>query len=365
MMTYNKHYKCTKYNKHNKLNKRNKRGQTAIEAAIVFTIVIVLLASVVSSIQLYRTDILMRRSVEQTCEKMSLLYPLSVPAADTLSTVLNAFPTVGDGDLKGADTIGKVVTVATGLDAATGYNIEELILKGMFAKTMEDQIREAFVERNGGSEFFAPDDIEVFFEISENHHVIEVTTDYTVITIAGVRTRSIYSVIPLYGEPILMLNDEDVSSKPSAVDGSEEDSEADKDSIWSLSNFDRGDAFRELYGANLPKTFPVIDAYNGGEVTAIRSIDLTSPYYQDISHIEKELKEDITSLSLFEPQSAVINGTEYSVDYVDARYLKVVIPENSGEAGKAAVEDLKGYALVHGVVLVIEEYADSNKYVSG
>ena len=339
----------------------NKRGQVAIEAAIAFSAVLVLLASVVSSIQLYRTDILMRRSVEQTCEKMSLLYPLSVPAADTVSTVLNAFPSVGDGDLKGADTIGKVVTVATGLDAATGYNIEELILKGMFAQTMEDQIREAFIERNGGSEFFAPDDIEVFFEISENHHIIEVTTDYTVITIAGVRTRSIYSVIPLYGEPILTLNGEETGS---SSDGADESSEEDKDSIWSLSNFDRGDAFRDLYGANLPKTFPVIDAVNGGEVTSIRSLDLTSPYYQDISHIEKELKEDITALSLFEPQTAVINGTEYSVDYVDARYLKVVIPENSGEAGKAAVEDLKGYALIHGVVLVIEEYANSNKYVS-
>ena len=337
----------------------NKRGQVAIEAAIAFTIVLILLASVVSSIQLYRTDILMRRSVEQTCEKMSLLYPMSVPAADTLSTVLNAFPTVGDGDLKGADTIGKVVTVATGLDAATGYNVEELILKGLFAKTMEDQIREAYIERNGGSGFFAPDDIEVFFEINENHHIIEVTTDYTVITIAGVKTRSIYSVIPLYGEPILMLNAE----KPSADSSDDsESSDEDKDSIWSLSNFDRGDAFRELYGANLPKTFPVIDAVNGGEVTSIRSIDLTSPYYQDISHIEKELKEDITALSLFEPQTAVINGTEYSVDYVDARYLKVVIPENSGEAGKAAIEDLKGYALVHGVVLVIEEYANSTKY---
>ena len=339
----------------------NKRGQIAIEAAIVFSAVLVLLASVVSSIQLYRTDILMRRSVEQTCEKMSLLYPLSVPAADTVSTVLNAFPSVGDGDLKGADTIGKVVTVATGLDAATGYNIEELILKGMFAQTMEDQIREAYIERNGGSEFFAPDDIEVFFEISENHHIIEVTTDYTVITIAGVRTRSIYSVIPLYGEPILTLNGEETGS---SSDGAYESSEEDKDSIWSLSNFDRGDAFRELYGANLPKTFPVIDAVDGGEVTSIRSLDLTSPYYQDISHIEKELKEDITALSLFEPQSAMINGTEYSVDYVDARYLKVVIPENSGEAGKAAVEDLKGYALIHGVVLVIEEYANSNKYVT-
>ena len=42
----------------------NKRGQVAIEAAIAFSAVLVLLASVVSSIQLYRTDILMRRSVE-------------------------------------------------------------------------------------------------------------------------------------------------------------------------------------------------------------------------------------------------------------------------------------------------------------
>ena len=58
----------------------NKKGQISLEAAIAFTITIVLLASVVSAIQFYRTDILMRRSVEQTCEKISLLYPVSVPA---------------------------------------------------------------------------------------------------------------------------------------------------------------------------------------------------------------------------------------------------------------------------------------------
>ena len=46
----------------------NKRGQVAIESAIAFTITLVFLASVVSAIDFYRTDILMRRACEQTCE---------------------------------------------------------------------------------------------------------------------------------------------------------------------------------------------------------------------------------------------------------------------------------------------------------
>ena len=335
-------------------NTKNKRGQVTIEAAIAFTITLVFLASVVSSIQFYRTDILMRRSVEQTCEKMSLLYPVSVPASDTLSTVINAFPDIGIGDSKGAEVVSKVLSVTTGFDNASGKNLEELILKGLFAQTMEEQIRAGYIERNGGSDFFVPDDIEVFFEINDRHHIIEVTTEYSVVTIVGEKTRSIYSVIPLYGDPLLTLQAEEKA-----------EAEEKKDDIWSLSNFDRGDAFRERYGANLPKTFPVIDAVDGGKVTAIRSIDLTSPYYQDTAHIEKKIMADITSLSRFEPQSANINGQEYSVDYISSRYLTVVIPENSGEIGKQTVEDLKGYALTHGVILNISEYGTSERYAEG
>ena len=115
---------------------KNKRGQVTLEAAIAFTITLVFLASVVSSIQFYRTDILMRRSVEQTCEKMSVLYPVSVPAGDALSVVLNAFPDLGIEDSKGAEIVSKAVSVATGLDNGTGDSIKELILKGLFAQTM-------------------------------------------------------------------------------------------------------------------------------------------------------------------------------------------------------------------------------------
>lgn len=335
---------------------RNKRGQVTIEAAIAFTITLVFLASVISAIDYYRTDILMRRSVEQTCEKMSLLYPVSVPATDLMSAAVNAFPDLGIGDTKGAEVVSKVVSVALGIDDATGHNLKELILQGAFSHTMEEQIRQGCIERNGGSDFFVPDDIEVFFNISDEHHIIEVTTEYSVVTLAGRKERSIYSVIPLYGDPVLMLQSEEHKQS---------EGEEKSNDIWSLSNFDRGDAFREQYGANLPKTFPVIDSVDGGDVTAIRSIDLTSPYYQDTANVQKKIKDDIRSIGGFEPQSAVINGQTYTVDHVDSRHLTVIIPENSGAAGREAVEELKGYAFVHGVILDICEYGTSERYISG
>ena len=334
--------------------RKNKKGQITLEAAIAFTITLVFLASVISSIDLYRTDILMRRSCEQTCEKMSLLYPVSIPSTDFMSAALNAFPDLGIGGTRGAEVISKVISVGLGTDNATGNTVKELILQGLFSHTMEEQIRNACIERNGGSEFFVPDDIDVFFAVNEKHHIIEVTTEYSVVTIAGRKTRSIYSVIPLYGDPVLTLK-----AQALAESGNEE---KQKDAIWSLSNFDRGDAFREKYGANLPKTFPVIDSVNGGEITAIRSIDLTSPYYQDISHVEKEIKEDIRAIKGFEPQSAVINGKTYSVDRVDSRHISVIIPENSSPVSKEALEELKGYAFVQGVILDISEYGSSDRY---
>ena len=193
--------------------RKNKRGAVTIEAAIAFTITLVLIASIVSAIDFYRTDILMRRSVEQTCEKMALLHPVSVPSADLMSAAVNAFPDLGVGDTKGGEIISKVFSIGAGLDNATGQTLKEIILQGLFSKTMEEQIRNAYIERNGGSDFFAPGDREVFFAINSRHHVIEVLTEYSVVTIAGTKTRSIYSVIPLYGEPVLMLNSEESKAK--------------------------------------------------------------------------------------------------------------------------------------------------------
>ena len=62
------------------------------------------------------------------------------------------------------------------------------------------------------------------------------------------------------------------------------------------------------------------------------------------------------------PESVSYNGKTYSVDRVDSRYLKVVIPKNSGQIGKETVENLKGYAFIQGVILEVEEYETSERY---
>ena len=73
---------------------------------------------------------------------------------------------------------------------------------------------------------------------------------------------------------------------------------------------------------------------------------------------------DIKELKNFEPQTVKINGQNYSVDRVDSRHLKVIIPENSGPIGKETVEKLKGYAFVQGVILDVSEYGTSERYTN-
>ena len=80
--------------------------------------------------------------------------------------------------------------------------------------------------------------------------------------------------------------------------------------------------------------------------------------------VEKKIKDDIKSLKNFGPQSATINGQKYTVDRVDSRHLKVIIPKNSGQIGKETVENLKGYAFVQGVILDICEYETSERYTT-
>ena len=73
---------------------KNKRGTVTVESAIAFTITVVFIAAIVSAIDYYRTDILMRRSVEQTCEKMSLLYPVVYYSTSGAELVWNGYPTI-------------------------------------------------------------------------------------------------------------------------------------------------------------------------------------------------------------------------------------------------------------------------------
>ena len=178
----------------------NKRGSVTIESSIAFTVVLVFLASMISVINIYRTDILMRRAQEQTCEKVSMICPLAITASDVISTTVNAFPDIEIDGISGSDAISQVAKFITGADMASGYTIEEMVLEGALGGYMANDIAEGYISRNGGSDFMLPDDINVTFEVNTQKSIIEVCTTYSVLTLAGRCERSIYNVIPIYGK---------------------------------------------------------------------------------------------------------------------------------------------------------------------
>lgn len=327
---------------------KNKKGSVTVETSICFTMVLLLIACIVSAINLYRTDILMTRAVNQCCENMSLLYPVTVPAGDAASVLLNAFPDTGVEGTKAASVIGTVLKAVGGINSISGFKLEESVLEGVLAGTMAKNIVLYYKARNGGSAFFCPDDIDVNFDISSKRHVIEVTVDYSVVTVAGRRHKQIFQIIPLYGDSSLILEGSDPKN-------------GGKD-IWDQDNFKRGEAFRKVFNSNLPKTYPVIDDYSGGNATSLKTIDLTAPYYKSKSKISKIIKADIDELSKFNGTEKNINGRIYKVGDIKSKTLKVVVPSNSPKDRKDVVSSLKEYARTKGVTLEIKEYGNSSKY---
>ncbi len=327
---------------------KNKHGSVTIESAVAFTAVLVFLAAIISVINIYRTDILMRRAQEQTCEKVAMLCPLTVTASDVFSTAVNAFPDIGIDGTNGGEAVTYVAKLITGADFAGGYTIENLVLEGALGGYMANDIAEGYISRNGGSDFMMPDDINVTFEVNPDKSIIEVSTTYSVLTLAGRYERSIYNIIPVYGKGDLFLLASEEQKK--------------ENDIWSEDNFTRGDYFREEYGGNLPKMFPVIDAYEDGTATSIMSIDLTAPTYADESEILKKIGENIDQLSGFEGADKNIGGTQYSIGPVTKRQLIVIIPSNSSDEAKDSVYGMVSYAASNGISMSVEEYGTSLKY---
>ncbi len=100
------------------------------------------------------------------------------------------------------------------------------------------------------------------------------------------------------------------------------EAEAVSKSVWSLSPFERGVAIEKTLGQNLPQNFPVIDKFENGLATSIKSMDLSAKSYQSIATLDRTLKGYIDSVSTF-------NGRRWAgqeVSGVTSRALELAIP---------------------------------------
>jgi len=131
------------------------------------------------------------------------------------------------------------------------------------------------------------------------------------------------------------------------------------DDIWSLGNLERGRRLREIFGANLPVSYPVISDFRDGTVKMIKSIDLTASYYKLPFNVEDKLSGYIDDLASFNGNSAPWGSKQIIIDEneITSRELLLIIPQNNiAPEITQTVGKMAASAANSGIILKIEKY---------
>jgi len=125
-------------------------------------------------------------------------------------------------------------------------------------------------------------------------------------------------------------------------------------SIWETPSIkERGLAIEKLLGGNLPDNFPVIDKFDNGIATSIKSVDLTAKSYQSGSNLTKLLNGYVDNVANFNGRTWA--GVSINSNQIKGRALEVAV-----QTGKATKEQWKSiqesinYALKKNVNLSIK-----------
>lgn len=138
------------------------------------------------------------------------------------------------------------------------------------------------------------------------------------------------------------------------------------DNIWSEHNFVRGRYFRERYQANLPFNYPTICRYQAGEVTAVKSLDLTAPSYNSPDKVRLKLEQEINHLANFSGSERETGLTISKINSSDikTRKLIIVIPGNSDyDLNSQLFKNIATFASNSGVIIQIDIKGNSYRYL--
>lgn len=112
---------------------------------------------------------------------------------------------------------------------------------------------------------------------------------------------------------------------------------AAKSGVWSLGPGPRGLAIESQLGGNLPAGFRVIDRFENGVATSIKSIDLNAATYQNAQALGSRLNGYVDSLAGWTGQTTPYGGVVIQPGQVTARTLQVAVPPGSMSAAQQAV----------------------------
>lgn len=134
--------------------------------------------------------------------------------------------------------------------------------------------------------------------------------------------------------------------------------------IWSLDNFSRGTIFQSRFGRNLPHNYPVFSTFEYGRATAIMSMDLTAPTYQNQDAIRANIEEKLYDIANYDdPGSYWSQHRDYFTgEDISTRVLLLIIPANSPAEQIRTVQDMRYLAQEIGINMIVKRAGDSMKY---
>ena len=122
-------------------------------------------------------------------------------------------------------------------------------------------------------------------------------------------------------------------------------------SVWKLDPLKRGQEIERMLGRSpqLSQNFPVIDRFENGVATSIKSIDLGARSYQNIGTLINTVRGYANELA--EWRGATWAGIQIDAHQITSRELLLATPQNATEAQLAALQQLQNWASTIGVII--------------
>jgi hypothetical protein len=122
-------------------------------------------------------------------------------------------------------------------------------------------------------------------------------------------------------------------------------------SVWDLGWSLRGQKIEQKLGHNVPPGFPVVDRWSAGEITSIKSMDLSAPSYVNPTKILRTAKSYIDDLVEFAGERR--GPLEVFPQNVRGRILRLAVPPQMTSAQATALDEVIQYGRVNGVKVEI------------
>ncbi len=125
--------------------------------------------------------------------------------------------------------------------------------------------------------------------------------------------------------------------------------------VWELPPLQRGRVIEEQLGQNLPANFPVIDRFENGVATSIKSMDLEARAYAEMSKIFFKGSRYIDCVAAF--QGRRFAGVNIRLNDILAKGLDLAIPPGATPSQMKTLRNLVLYGVQKGVsvrILVVQ-----------